>query len=157
MNHQKSYTVEEATRKMEHFCAYQERCHREVEEKLTQMRMIPLAKEHIITHLITHNFLNEGRFSKTFVRGKFTHKKWGKVRLERELKLRDISPYHIREALDQIPQQEYLRVFHSVAEKKAQCIDSENRQKARKQLADYLLYRGWESSLVYDKVMECFP
>lgn len=157
MNYQKTYSVEEATRKMEHYCVYQERCHQEVEEKLTQMRMIALAKEHIIAHLITHNFLNEERFSMTFVRGKFNAKKWGRIRLKRELKLRHISEYNINKALSQIDENQYLSVLDDLAKKKANTLIGVEKQKARKQLSDYLLYRGWESSLVYDKVYQYIP
>ncbi len=78
MKFQKSYTVEEATRALEHFCAYQERCHKEVKKKLTDLRMIPEAQDQITLHLLQHNFLNEERFSKAFARGKFKVEKMGK-------------------------------------------------------------------------------
>ena len=64
MQTQKSYTVEEAKRALEKYCAYQERCHKEVDQKLYNLNMIPEARELIIVHLIEHNFLNEERFAK---------------------------------------------------------------------------------------------
>ena len=76
----KSYTIEEALSKLQKYCAYQDRCHKEVEQKLKQMRMIPEAIETIIGALIKDSHLNEERFAKAFVRGKFRIKKWGKVR-----------------------------------------------------------------------------
>ena len=75
MKNEKSYTVDQATKALEHFCAYQERCHKEVEQKLYDLKMIPEAKEKIIIHLLQHNFLNEERFAKAFARGKFSIKK----------------------------------------------------------------------------------
>ena len=87
----KTYTVQEATRKLERYCAYQERCHQEVRQKLQDMHMIPEAIDVIIVHLLEHNFLNEERFAKTFVRGKFRIKRWGRGRLTYELKKKDIS------------------------------------------------------------------
>ena len=83
--------VEEAKRATEKYCAYQERCHKEVEQKLYDLNMIPEARDLIIVHLIEHNFLNEERFSKSYARGKFRIKKWGKQRITRELKFRNIS------------------------------------------------------------------
>ncbi len=77
---------------MERYCAYQDRCHQEVLGKLREMRMIPEAIDKIMGHLIAHGFLNEERFARSFVRGKFRIKKWGRVRITRELKNRDISP-----------------------------------------------------------------
>ncbi|GGX07874.1 regulatory protein RecX [Aquimarina muelleri] len=156
-----SITVTEAMRKMERYCAYQERCHKEIEDKLYTMKLIPEAKEKIILHLLEHNFLNEERFAKAFARGKFSIKKWGKQRITQELKIRQISAYNITSALKEIPETDYLETFHTLAEKKYQSISKTNpnqhwddKNKIRKKLIDYLLYRGWETSLVYEKVSE---
>ncbi len=153
----KTYTVEEAQQRLERYCAYQERCHKEVEQKLYEMQMIPAAKEQIIHHLLQHNFLNETRFSQAFARGKFRTKKWGKARITRELKMRNISAYNVKLALKEIPESEYYKTFDALVEKRLQQLTSEeNLQKKRKKLADYLLYRGWESHLVYERVREVF-
>ncbi|MEM6541035.1 MAG: hypothetical protein AAF634_07715 [Bacteroidota bacterium] len=76
-----SFTLNEAIKRMERYCAYQERCHKEVRDKLQQMRMIPEAVDHILAHLIQNDFLNEQRFANSFVNGKFSIKKWGLNRL----------------------------------------------------------------------------
>lgn len=155
MNTHKTYTVEEAKRRMERYCVYQERCHKEVHQKLYEMRMIPLAIDEIIDHLLRHNFLNETRFSQAFARGKFRTKKWGRNRIVNELKLRQISKFNIKIALKEISDDEYYKTFEALAEKRLQQLASEtNLQKKRKKLADYLFYRGWESELVYGKVNE---
>ena len=152
---QKTYTVAEATTRLESYCAYQERCHKEVHQKLREMKMIPEAKDLIILHLLQHNFLNESRFSQAYARGKFNHKKWGKQRIIRELKFRDISKYNIDLALKEISETDYLTTFDTLAEKRfLQLATEKNLQKKRKKFADYLLYRGWESYLVWDKVRE---
>jgi regulatory protein len=154
MNFQKSYSVEEAKRALEKYCAYQERCHKEVTQKLYDLNMILEARELIIVHLIEHNFLNEERFATSYARGKFRIKKWGKQRITRELKFREISIYNIKSALKEIDTHGYLETFNLLAEKKLATIKEKNKYKKRKKLADYLLYRGWESQLVYAKVNE---
>ena len=154
-NSQKTYTVEEATSRLESYCAYQERCHKEVHQKLREMRMIPEAIDLIILHLLKHNFLNESRFAQAYARGKFNHKKWGKQRIVRELKFRDISKYNIDLGLKEIAEEDYLQTFNELAEKRFLQLSSEsNLQKKRKKFADYLFYRGWETFLVYDKIRE---
>lgn len=152
----KTYTLTEAKAKLEHFCAYQERCHKEVVEKLQQMRMIPQAIEVIVGHLLEGNFLNEERFARTFARGKFQLKKWGRVKITQALKFRQISPYIIQEALQEI-EEEYFEVFEAIAEEKRRQINEKNPYKARKKFIDYMLYRGWEYDLVYEKAEEFFP
>lgn len=148
----KTYTVDEAMRALERYCVYQERCHKEVRDKLLKMRMIPEAMDIIIIHLLEHDFLNESRFSKAFVSGKFRVKKWGRIRLKRELQMREISKYNIDNALKEISESEYLSVFNELANKKIKATKESNIFKKKKKIADYLLYRGWESHLVYDKL-----
>ncbi|WP_027125605.1 regulatory protein RecX [Gelidibacter mesophilus] len=156
MESQKTYTVDAALKKMERYCSYQERCHKEVTQKLYTMRMIPEAIDHIVVKLMQDNFLNEERYAKAFVSGKFRIKKWGKQRLTRELRQKDIGKTLITMALQTISDAEYLQAFHALAEKKAESIKETSTLKKKKKLADYLSYRGWESHLVYDKVNEVF-
>ncbi|WP_291964271.1 regulatory protein RecX [Maribacter sp.] len=153
----KGYTVQEATKKIESYCAYQDRCHKEVVAKLKDMGMIPLAIDTIIAQLIEDRFLNEERFAKSFARGKFNIKKWGKNRIVRELKFRNISKYNITTALKEIEPEAYLTTLDDLAHKRLEQITETNIQKRRKKLADYLLYRGWESHLVYEKLQELIP
>ena len=118
------------------------------------MGMIPLAINEIIGHLIQKNYLDEERFAKSFARGKFKTKKWGKKRIVNELKQRDITKYNINIALKEIDEQEYLKTLDNLAKKRLRQISETNIQKRKRKLADYLLYRGWESHLVYGKLQE---
>ena len=154
MQQSKNYTVSEAIKKLERYCAYQERCHLEVVQKLKGMKMIPQVIDHIVTHLINENYLNEERFSRNFARGKFNIKKWGKNRIISELKQRQISQYNIKAALSEIDDDSYLNAFDELAKKRLTQISEKNIQKRKRKLADYLLYRGWESHSVYSKIRE---
>ncbi|WP_339336626.1 MULTISPECIES: regulatory protein RecX [unclassified Croceitalea] len=154
MHVSKSYSVKEAMSKLESYCAYQERCHKEVVQKLKEMRMIPEAIDQIVTHLIQENYLNEERFAQSFARGKFSIKKWGKNRIVNELKQRNISRFNIKTALKEIDESEYIKTLDELSKKRLTQIKETNIQKRKKKLADYLLYRGWESHLVYQKIKE---
>lgn len=150
----KSYTVEEAQRKLEQYCAYQERCHDEVIQKLRSLNMIPQAIDAIVVHLLDHNFLNEERFACSFARGKFRIKHWGKRRITNELKARNISKYNIDRALKEIPEGEYLETFHHIADKQWEMVLETNILKKKKKVMDYLLRKGYESNLVQEKIYE---
>ena len=156
MQSSKAYSVTEATRKLEQYCAYQERCHKEVIQKLKDMRMIPDIINQIVVHLINENYLNEERFAKSFARGKFRIKKWGRNRILNELKQRDISPFNIKIALKEINEEDYLKTFDELCTKRLAQITETDIKKKKKKLIDYLLYRGWESSLIYEKVSTHF-
>ncbi|MBT8384411.1 MAG: RecX family transcriptional regulator [Bacteroidia bacterium] len=154
MNEGKFLTLEQAIKKLEYYCSYQERCHQDVENKLRSMKLSAGFKETVMLHLLENDFLNEERFAKAFARGKFRIKKWGKGRIEQELKTRNISEYNISSGLKEISESDYLKSFNELAKKRISQIKETNVYKKRKKLADYLLYRGWESDLVYNKVME---
>ena len=152
MKSEKSYTVDEATKLLENYCAYQNRCHKEVEQKLHDINMIPQAKEKILLHLLQHDFLNEERYSKAFTRGKFKIKKWGKIKITNELKFRNISAYNIKNALLEINDDAYLKTLQQLAKKKSPLIKASNSFIKRNKLSTYLISKGYESNLVFDLV-----
>jgi regulatory protein len=148
------FSIKEALQKIESFCAYQERCHEEVVSKLRTMKMESDEIDQIMVHLIADNFINEERFACSFSRGKHRIKHWGKIRIVNELKFRNISQNLINIALKEITPEEYLETFHALAERHWESIREKNVLKKRKKFCDYLLRRGFESTLVYDKVKE---
>ncbi len=151
------YSLQEATKKLENYCVYQDRCHKEVISKLKEMGMIPMVIDEIVGHLIQENFLNEERFSRSFARGKFNIKKWGKNRIVNELKQRGITKYNINLALQEIDEEGYYDTLENLAKKRLVQLKETDALKKRKKLADYLLYRGWESPLVYEITKRLIP
>ncbi len=147
-------SVKEAIHKIEHFCAYQERCHDEVVQKLRTMKMDSNEIDEILAHLIQENYLNESRFACSFARGKHRIKLWGKVRIVNELKLRNITTYNINLALKEISPEEYEMNFNVLAERNWHSIKESNGLKKRKKCCDFLLRKGYESTMVYEKVKE---
>ncbi|WP_430928336.1 regulatory protein RecX [Polaribacter marinivivus] len=150
----KVFTVDEIKRKLEQYCVYQDRCHKEVEQKMREYNLIPEAKEMILLSLLQDNFLNEERFAKSFARGKFRIKHWGKQRIVRELKFRDISSNNIKTALKEIDEQEYLKTIYSITEKRNEAISEPNIYKRKRKLIDFLMRKGYENELIYKTVDE---
>lgn len=149
-----TFTIKEALQKLEHFCAYQERCHEEVVSKLYSLKMTADEIDVIIVQLIKGNFLNETRFACSFARGKHRMKHWGKIRITNELKARHISSTNITLALKEISAEEYFETFENLAERCWNNLTESNVLKKRKKFCDYMLRRGYESNLIYEKVKE---
>jgi regulatory protein len=147
-------SLKEALQKIEYFCSYQERCHEEVVAKLRSMKMESEEIDTIMVHLIAENFLNEERFASSFARGKHRIKHWGKIRITNELKFKKITQSLINKALQEITPEEYLNTFHTLAERHWESVRETNALKKRKKFCDFLLRKGFESNLVYDKVKE---
>ena len=150
----KTYTVDQAKRLLERYCVYQDRCHKEVEQKLSDINMILEAKELILIHLMQHNFLNEERFAKSFVRGKFNQKKWGKIKITNALRFKQISSYNIKTGLKEIEEITYLETIKMLAIKKIAVVNERNHFKKKKKITDYLLQKGFEINYCIEIVNE---
>ncbi|TPG36269.1 regulatory protein RecX [Flavobacterium pectinovorum] len=149
-----TYTPKEALLKLEHFCAYQERCHAEVVSKLYSLKMTSDEIEVVVVQLIESGFLNETRFACSFARGKHRIKQWGTIRITNELKARQISSTNITIALKEISSEEYDITFQQLSERCWENLREKDTLKKRKKFCDYMLRRGYESFLVYDRVKE---
>ena len=93
---QQSFTPQQALQKIKHYCAYQERCHSEVKEKLYGVGLRKNEVDEIISTLIEENYLNEERFAIQFAGGHFRIKNWGRVKIKYELKQKQVSDYCIK-------------------------------------------------------------
>lgn len=133
------------------YCIYQERTQAEVREKLKSWGLSRDHSEEVIAWLITENFLNEGRYARQFAGGKFRVKKWGRRRILFELKAKGISAPCIRDALSEIPEEDYRQTLHALAEKKAADLHPEKDPFVlRKKITTYLLMKGYEPELISD-------
>jgi regulatory protein len=150
----KSFTVAQIQRKIEQYCVYQDRCHKEIEQKMRDYNLIPEARELILLSLMKDNFLNEERFSKSYARGKFRIKSWGKQRIVRELKFRDISVYNIKTALQEIDPQEYIATIYRITENRNEVISEPNQYKRKQKLIDFLMRKGFENELIFKTVKD---
>ena len=146
--------MSQAQKKLELYCAYQERCHQEVISKLKSLDMIPSAIDMIVTNLIATNYLNETRFAQSFARGKFRIKKWGKNRILRELKIREISSYNIKLGMKEISESSYQNVFYNLFEKRKKELEHLTKTEQKKKIFSYMSYRGWEHSKIYEALKE---
>ncbi len=152
MQQKRVFTIDEIQKKLEYYCVYQDRCHQEVEKKIKQYQLIPAAREKILLHLMQHDFLNEERFSKSYARGKFRIKNWGKQRIVRELTVKNISSYNIKTALKEIPDHEYIATLEKIASLKNNSITEENSFKRKQKLYQYLYRKGYESNLIQEVI-----
>ncbi len=148
----KRFSPEEAKQKIYAFCAYQERAHQEVKNKLYTYGLYSGAVDEILAHLITEGFLNEERFAKSFAGGKFRVKHWGRVKIIHELEARGLTANCIRAGIKEIDEAEYQKTLHSLLQKKLPQLEAENSFSKRDKLARYAIQKGFESDLVWRSV-----
>lgn len=138
-------------KKIEYFCAYQERCHLEVSKKLNKLGVFSDDADEYICYLIDENFLSETRFSEAYVRGKFNNNNWGKIKIIRELKSRNISNWNISNALNQISDIDYNNKLKKLCEKQIELSDK-TKVEMRNKVIKSLSIKGWEIDLIITQI-----
>lgn len=154
---QQAYTVRQAFVKMASFCAYQERCHQEVREKLQTFQLSTDEQDEVMSLLITENFLNEQRFAIAFAGGKFRVKGWGKTKIRYELQQRKISISCIQKALNEIDADDYYNKLQELATEKIEELKikvTKMSAKDKSKVYQYLLSKGYESDLISEVLRE---
>jgi regulatory protein len=144
----KNLTPDGAFTKLKHYCAYQERSHAEVKEKLYSYGLKKNDVEILLSRLIEENYLNEERFARLFAGGKFRMKKWGRVKIAYELKQKRISSYNIKKALEEIDVDQYLAVVKKLVEERWKKLKHEQHIARQAKTYQYVLQKGFESNLV---------
>ncbi|UYZ58687.1 regulatory protein RecX [Hymenobacter latericus] len=150
----KTYTPGEALQKIAAYCAYQERSHREVEDKLRSYGLDEEEAGEIIIRLVREKLLDEERFARSFVRGKYRLKKWGRRRIRLELKQRHISEFCIKAGMSEIDGDEYYQNLRELLEKKNALEKESHPLKRRQKLMAYATQKGYESDLIQDALGE---
>ncbi len=150
---QQKLTPGQAGPKLKQYCAYQERCHSEVKEKLSSYGVYGKDADLIIATLVEENYLNEERFAIHFAGGRFRMKQWGKVKIKYELRQKQVSDYCIKKALAAIDSDEYEKTLAKLAEEKRKSLRSEKNIFIKKRkLQQYLVQKGFETGLVNELV-----
>ena len=134
-------------KKIEYFCAYQERCHSDVINKLNKLGVFGNQVDEYICYLIDENFLSETRYSEAYVRGKFNNNNWGRIKIIRELKSRNISEWNINNALLQIDDSEYEKKLDKICDKLLKQISGTSSE-VRNKIVRRLTQKGWETDLI---------
>ena len=149
---QKSYTFSEIKQKIANYCVYQDRSHQEVEQKLKEFLLIPEAKEEIILYLIKENYLNEERFAKSFTRGKFYIKKWGKNKIKQQLRIKGISDKLIVKSFSEIDERDYQDTIRDFIEKLLPTYKGLKDYQRKQKLIKFLMSKGYE----YEEIVNQF-
>ena len=139
--------------KIQSYCQYQERCIKEVRNKLFSLKATNKTADKILQSLIDNDYLNEDRYAKMFIQGKLRIKKWGRIKLKYELRLKGLDINIIDDNINKIKEEEYIQYFNEFSINKIKFLKGTNDQKKRS-FINYFTYRGWENSLIYQKLKD---
>lgn len=146
----KRYTIQDAIQKLEHYCSYQDRCHSEVKQKLYELKLDAEDQDEVLLHLIQSDHLNEERFARAFVRGRFRMKKWGRNKIRLKLKEKRVSEYCIKKGMEEINEEQYMLVLDDALQAKWKTLKDKNHFTKKQKLIRFGVQRGFELPLIYD-------
>lgn len=150
----KTYDRKTAKLKAEDFCAYQERSQQEVRDKLYDYGLHQDEVEEILSELITEGFINEERFARAFIGGKFRMKKWGRQKILQSIRPHKISEYCLKKGLEEIDPDAYWNVLLEHTEKKYAQLQGNSVYVIKGKLNQYLYGKGFEADLIREAVNE---
>lgn len=153
----KSLTIEQAKQKALRYCAYQERSHQEVKNKLYELGLSSSDADELITYLITEGFLNEERYAKLFAGGKFRVKQWGRIKIIHALESKGVSKNCIRIGLKEIEEADYEQTLQELISRKLGEVDGENVFVVRDKISKSLIQKGYEPELVWKMLKTQLP
>lgn len=153
----KTLTPAQAREKIRRYCAFQERSHQEVRNKLYEYGLYRSDLDEMLADLITEGYLNEERFSKAFAGGKFRMKKWGRIKISHALESKGISPNCIRIGLKEIDETSYVNTLRELLQEKSRQVDEENIFVLRDRISKYAIQKGYEPDIVWKEINQLFP
>lgn len=154
MKSERKYSLLEAKARLEALCAYQERCSYELIKKMNLWFIDREDQDRLLADLISNNFLNEERFAEAFASGRMRIKRWGKIKIRVELKMKMISNYSIDKALKGIDLDEYWANLIHLAERKWDLSNEKDLFKRKVKVYRFLNSKGYEADLIKDAVEE---
>jgi len=143
-------TPDQVLDKMAKYCAYQERCVKDVRDKLKTFDLPQEGKDKIIDYLLDNRFVNDERFAKSFVRGKVNQSGWGVNKIRFHLMQKGIAKDIIDEALGQTDEDLYRQRLIDILKVKSKTVKAENDYERKRKLAAYAMQKGFEASLVWE-------
>ena len=152
----KPLTPDQVLDKMAKYCAYQERCVKDVRDKLKTFEIPEEEKAKILDYLLDNRFVNDERFVKSFVRGKVNQSGWGVNKIRFHLIQKGIDKDIIEEALGQTDEEAYRQRLIEILKTKAKTVKADSDFEKKRKLAAYAMQKGFEGSLVWEVLKEYF-
>ena len=146
----KPLTSDQVLDKMAKFCAYQERCVKDVRDKLKTFDIPEEEKTKILDYLLDNRFVNDERYAKAFVRGKVNQSGWGINKIRFHLMQKGIGKELIDEALGQTDEEVYRQRLIDILKTKSKTIKAESDFEKKRKLAAYAIQKGFEGSLAWE-------
>jgi len=138
----------EALNKAAVLCSAAEKCEWDICEKLRTWEVSDNEADKIIAYLKKENFLDENRFTVSFVKDKFRFNKWGKLKIAYALQQKHVPSVIIQEALSAIDEEEYFSILEDILRSKMRGLKHTDKYNLRGKLTRFAQSRGFEYEVI---------
>ena len=142
--------VKTAQKKAMALCASREFSVQEIRLKLLSLGLNASETESVISTLISENFVNDKRYAEAFVKDRYNHNKWGKVKIAAHLRAKIIPSELIESALAAIDDGQYRQAIRDILISHRRFIKAKNQFDLKGKLLRFGLSKGFESHILYD-------
>ncbi|RMG21567.1 MAG: RecX family transcriptional regulator [Bacteroidetes bacterium] len=127
------------------YCAYQDRCTAEVRQKLLELGLPEDRLPQVLAHLETERYLDDERYTRSFVRGKFHHKKWGRHKIRHALRAKQLPAPLVETVLqEEIEEDAYRQSLQRLLAQKTAQWQKLPPHSRREKIQRFLLQKGYE-------------
>lgn len=154
MIQKKPITESQALKKLGDLCAKSERCSGEVMEKMYKWGLPEETKARIMEKLIGYGYIDDSRYTETFVHDKIKFNKWGRRKIEQALWQKRIDSKISTPILDSIEDEEYLEVLRPLLKSKYPTIKAESDYERSMKLIKYAMGKGFTYDLIKKAVAD---
>lgn len=148
MENKKTVSEEKALANLANLCSKGEQCAGELIDKMRRWGLDEAAQERVVAYLEEHHFIDENRYCHAFVEDKVRFDGWGRRKIEQALYLKRVSREAMNEALDSVPDDDYLAVLRPLLQGKWPTIKARTPYERSMKLIKYAMGRGFEMRLI---------
>lgn len=135
---------ETALKKMLHYCNYQERCKKEIIEKMSSMELSNEDENFIIDFLQEEGFINDERYCRNYVKSKLNLKRWGINKIRLSLITKGIDKNIIDDVLSKIDRDTYKEGLVNILKNKK--INETDPFKHKAKILRFAMSKGYSMS-----------
>ena len=147
----KEMTEQEAYLQLAALCAQAEHCQHEMLEKMRKWELSESVQARVMARLVKERYVDDERYARAFVKDKIRYNKWGRRKVQQALWLKRIDSDIQQTVLDEISDDEYLKVLKPLLKQKSKSIKAESDYERNQKLVRFAFGRGF----TFDIIRQC--
>lgn len=139
----KTVSEKNAYSRMARICSMRECCSFDIKQKLKRMQLDDDVIDRVLSLLQKQQYIDDARFSRSFINDKLRFSKWGKTKIEFALRQKQIPQEAIDEAFEEFSDELLTESLKPLLEKKMKSVKGKSEYEKRTKVIRFGLSRGF--------------